>query len=50
MIINYGSSIINKFSASLTDDARVIINDHHMFLVQATGAIFVDNYELQSDI
>ncbi len=29
--------IVNKFGASLTDDARVVIYDRHMFIVQATG-------------
>ncbi len=33
-IINDDSSIVNKFEASVTDDARVIINDCHMFIVQ----------------
>jgi hypothetical protein len=37
MIINYDSSIVNRLGASLTDDARVIIYDRHMFIVQATG-------------
>ena len=37
MIVNYDSSIFNKFGASLTDDARVIIYDCHMFIAQATG-------------
>jgi hypothetical protein len=37
MIINYASSIINKLEALLTDDARIIIYDHHVFIVQATG-------------
>jgi hypothetical protein len=32
-IVNDGSSIVNKFEASLTDDIRVIIYDHHMFIV-----------------
>jgi hypothetical protein len=36
MIINYASSGINKLEALLTDDARVIIYDHHVFIVQAT--------------
>ncbi len=35
-IVNDDSSIVNKYEASLTDDARVIIYDHHMFIVQAT--------------
>ena len=34
--INDDSSIVNMFETSLTDDARVIIYDHHMFIVQAT--------------
>jgi hypothetical protein len=37
MIVNDDSSIINKLETSLTDDARVIIYDCHMFIVQATG-------------
>jgi hypothetical protein len=37
MIVNYPSSIINKLKALLTDDARVIIYDRHVFIVQATG-------------
>jgi hypothetical protein len=36
-IVNDDSRVINKLEASLTDDARVIIYDHHMFIVQATG-------------
>ncbi len=35
MIINYASSGVNKFKASLIDDARVVIHDCHMFIVQA---------------
>ncbi len=30
------SSAINKLGASLTDDARVIIYDCHLFIVKAT--------------
>jgi hypothetical protein len=30
------SSDVNKFGASLTDAARVIMYDRHMFIVQAT--------------
>ncbi len=37
MIVNDDSNIINKFKASLTDDARVIIYNCDMFIVQATG-------------
>jgi hypothetical protein len=36
-IINDDARNINKFDASLTDDARVIIYDHRVFIVQATG-------------
>ncbi len=36
-IVNEDSSIVNKFQASLTDDARVVIYERHMFIVQATG-------------
>ncbi len=37
LIVNYDSSIINKFAASLTDNVIVFIYDCHMFIVQATG-------------
>jgi hypothetical protein len=36
MIVNKDSRVINKLEASLTDDARVIIYDRHMFKVRAT--------------
>jgi hypothetical protein len=36
-IINDDSRIVNKLETSLTVDARVIIYDRHMFIVQATG-------------
>ncbi len=39
-IVNYASSIVIKLEALLTDDARVIIYDRHVFIVQATGDIF----------
>ena len=39
MIVNDDSRVINKLEASLTDDARVIIYDHHMFIVQATEQV-----------
>jgi hypothetical protein len=35
-IINDDSRVVNKLETSLTDDARVIIYDHHMFIVQST--------------
>ncbi len=35
-IVNDDSGVINKLETSLTDDARVVIYDCHMFIVQAT--------------
>jgi len=35
-ITNHDSTVINKLEASLTDDARVVIYNCHMFIVQAT--------------
>jgi hypothetical protein len=37
MIINDDSRVVTKLETSLTDDARVVIYDCHMFIVQATG-------------
>jgi hypothetical protein len=36
-IVSDDSRVVNKLEASLTDDARVVIYDRHMFKVQATG-------------
>jgi hypothetical protein len=36
-IVNDNARVVNKLEASLTDNARVVIYDHHMFIVQATG-------------
>ncbi len=36
-IVNYASSIVNNLEALLTDNARVVIYNHHVFIVQATG-------------
>jgi hypothetical protein len=36
-IVNDDSSVVNKLEASLTDYTRVVIYDHHMFILQATG-------------
>ncbi len=36
-IVNDNSRVINKLGASLTDDARVVIYDRHMFIVPKTG-------------
>ncbi len=41
-IVNDDSMVVNKLEVSLTDDARVIIYDRHMFIVQATD-IFLWN-------
>ncbi len=41
MIINDDSRVINKLEASLIDDARAIIYDHHMFIKQATEDNFM---------
>jgi hypothetical protein len=35
-----GSSV--KLEASLTDEARVVIYNRHMFIVQATGANVIE--------
>jgi hypothetical protein len=35
--VNDNSRVITKLETSLTDNAKVIIYDHHMFIVQATG-------------
>jgi hypothetical protein len=37
MIVSDASSVINKLEALFTDDIRVVIYDHHVFIVQATG-------------
>jgi hypothetical protein len=36
LIVNDDSMVITKLETSLTDHARVIIYDRHMFIVQAT--------------
>ncbi len=37
MTVNDDSRVVNKLEASLTDNARVVIYDRHMFIVKATG-------------
>ncbi len=49
-IINYDSSIIIKRSSKLIDPARGVIYDHHMFIIQATGHLFLTNLIQQSVI
>ncbi len=39
-IVNDDARVVNKVEASHTDDARVVIYNHHMFIVQATGFVF----------
>ncbi len=44
-MVNDDSKVVNKLETSLTDDARVVIYDRHMFIVQTSGDIcFNDNY------
>jgi hypothetical protein len=40
-IVNDDSNVITKLETSLIDDARVVIYDRHMFIVQATALIKV---------
>jgi len=42
-IVNYDSSIVSKLETSLIDDARVIIYDCNMFIVQSTG-VFIEQF------
>ncbi len=37
MIVNDDSRVATTLETSLTDDARVVIYDRHMFIVQDTG-------------
>ncbi len=43
-IVNDDSGAVNKLEASLTDDARVVIYDRRMFIVEATA--FKNNLHL----
>jgi hypothetical protein len=36
MIVNDDSRVVNKLETSLNNDARVVIYDRNMFIVQAT--------------
>ncbi len=40
-IINYASSSVNKLRASLNDNARVIIYDRYILIVQATDQTYL---------
>jgi hypothetical protein len=35
-IVNYDSSVVNKFGTSLNNNVTVVICNHHMFIVRAT--------------
>ncbi len=39
IVVNEGSRVVYKLETSLTGDGRIIIYDHHMFIVKATGYI-----------
>ncbi len=43
-IVKDDPSTVNKFIYSHTDAARVIIYDHQMFIVQATGGQIFNTY------
>ncbi len=40
MTVNDDSRVVNKLETSLTDDARVVLYDRHMFMVQAIDCVF----------
>ncbi len=42
-IVNDDTRVITKLETSLTDDARVIIYDRQMFIVQATACVVSPN-------
>jgi hypothetical protein len=44
-IVNYASSGVSELKASLNDDARVVIYNRHIFIVQATGSLN-DNFTI----
>jgi hypothetical protein len=39
MIVDDDFRVVNNLEASLTDDARVVVYNRHMFIVQATGVL-----------
>jgi hypothetical protein len=45
-IVNDDSRVVNKLEAALTDNARVIIYDRQMFIVQATGLAVIGIYQI----
>jgi hypothetical protein len=44
---NDDARIVNKLDASLTDEARVVLYDRHMFIVQATVLGLLENVSLR---
>jgi hypothetical protein len=40
-IVNDDSRAVTKLETSLTDDARVVIYNRHMFIVQATDKLLL---------
>jgi hypothetical protein len=38
-IVNDDSRVVIKLETPLTDDARVVIYDRHMFIIPATGVV-----------
>jgi hypothetical protein len=49
MIVNEDSRVVNKLKTSLTDNARVIIYNRHIFIVQATGVNVVKLFFFVAD-
>jgi hypothetical protein len=49
-IVNDDYRVVTKLETSLTDDARVVIYSHHMFIVQATGVILTNSQEKQPNL
>jgi hypothetical protein len=42
MFTNDDSRVVNKLETSLTDDARVVIYDCHMFIVKSNVSLLYD--------
>ncbi len=47
-IVSDDSSTVNEFETSLTDDARVVIYNHYMFIVEAIGPRPIKHFSLLS--
>ena len=47
-IVNDDARVVNKLKALLTDDARVVIYDCHIFVVQATAYVFTTPHFLHN--